>query len=273
MIIWLASYPKSGNTLVRSMIAAYLFSSDGIYNFDLIKNIKEFPHARLFTNLGYDIRNQKKTFKNYVKIQETFNRKDSVQFLKTHSKYFHYQKKHSFSNLDNTLGVVYIVRDPRNVLTSFSKFKNLSYESTLDFMTRGVGDQLTWTDNWAENFNSWKYLKSFEKYLLIKYEDLIQNRELTFLKILEFIHKLNNTKLTLDKKKLDNVVETTSFEYMQKLEKEKGFDEANFDSKSGEKIPFFFLGPKNDWKKLLDKEVALTIENSFKKEMKELGYL
>ena len=64
MIIWLASYPKSGNTLVRSMIAAYMFSPDGDYNFDLIKNIKEFPHARLFTKLGYDTKNQKKTFKN-----------------------------------------------------------------------------------------------------------------------------------------------------------------------------------------------------------------
>ena len=41
MFIWLASYPKSGNTLVRSMLAAY-FSNDGVYNFDLIKNIKQF---------------------------------------------------------------------------------------------------------------------------------------------------------------------------------------------------------------------------------------
>ena len=36
MIIWLASYPKSGNTLVRSMLSAYFFSQDGNYNFELI---------------------------------------------------------------------------------------------------------------------------------------------------------------------------------------------------------------------------------------------
>ena len=40
MFIWLASYPKSGNTLVRSMIAAYFFSKDGNYNFELIKTIQ-----------------------------------------------------------------------------------------------------------------------------------------------------------------------------------------------------------------------------------------
>ena len=41
MIIWLASYPKSGNTLVRSLLSSYFFSKDGIFNFELIKNIKQ----------------------------------------------------------------------------------------------------------------------------------------------------------------------------------------------------------------------------------------
>ena len=48
MFIWLASYPKSGNTLVRSLLSSYFFSEDGIYNFELIKNIKQFPNIKLF---------------------------------------------------------------------------------------------------------------------------------------------------------------------------------------------------------------------------------
>ena len=40
MFVWLASYPKSGNTLVRSMLAAYFFSKDGVYNFDLLNNLQ-----------------------------------------------------------------------------------------------------------------------------------------------------------------------------------------------------------------------------------------
>ena len=51
MIIWLASYPKSGNTLMRSILSAYFFSKDGKFNFDLLKNIKQFPDNRLFKNL------------------------------------------------------------------------------------------------------------------------------------------------------------------------------------------------------------------------------
>ena len=35
-IFWIASYPKSGNTLLRSILSA-LFSSDGNFNFELLK--------------------------------------------------------------------------------------------------------------------------------------------------------------------------------------------------------------------------------------------
>ena len=58
MIIWLASYPKSGNTFMRSLLASYFFSKDGNFNFDLIKNIKQFPSS-LFEKIGVDIRNEK----------------------------------------------------------------------------------------------------------------------------------------------------------------------------------------------------------------------
>ena len=45
MFIWLASYPKSGNTLSRALLGSYFFSKDGIFNFEIIKNIKQFPHS------------------------------------------------------------------------------------------------------------------------------------------------------------------------------------------------------------------------------------
>ncbi len=104
MIVWLASYPKSGNTLVRSLLAAYFFSKDGVFNFDLIKNIKQFPNITLFENMGIDIRNEKDVVKNYIKVQESFNKKNSVQFLKTHSYLFNYYNKYPFTNLNTSLG-------------------------------------------------------------------------------------------------------------------------------------------------------------------------
>ena len=273
MIVWLASYPKSGNTLLRSMLAAYLFSKDGIYDFSLIRNIKQFPHGGLFIKMGIDIKNHNETVKNYIKAQESFNKKDAVQFLKTHSYLFNFNKENPFTDFNNTLGAIYIVRDPRNVVTSFSKYRGLTNEETADYMIKGSGDGLTWTNNWASNFHSWKLFKKHERYLLIKYEDLINKPELTFLNILNFIHKITKSKLVLDKEKFNNTIKTTSFENMQKLEKEKGFSEAGINEKTGEKVPFFNLGPKNNWRQSLDSETIQKIEKAFKKEMEELGYL
>ena len=280
MFIWLASYPKSGNTLLRSMLAAYFFSKDGIYNFSLIRNIRQFPNTHLFKNLGIDVNNQKEVVKNYINVQKSFNKKNSVQFLKTHSYLFNIEN-HAFTDLNNSLGVIYLVRDPRNVVTSWARFANVSIENatnTLINVKHFGGDEKTQEPivhmgTWDGNFQSWKSFKYQERYLLIKYEDLIADREKYFLESLKFIYKLNNTDFILDKSKFNNVLDTTSFEKLQRLENEEGFFEAKKDKKTGKKIPFFNLGPKNDWKKLLDQKIREKIEKAFRKEMTELNYL
>jgi len=284
MFVWLASYPKSGNTLVRSLLASYFFSKDGIFNFDLIKNIKQFPHAPLFKSFGFDIKNEKELIKNYIKVQDSINKKNSTQFLKTHSYFFNFDGN-DFTNLNNTLGVIYIVRDPRNVVTSLTNFLDISITKATDHLIQspyigGIPNSnkieeimKTYTGTWSGNFNSWKSFKSNRKYLLIKYEDLIFNKEENLKKILKFIYKLKNINFEIDETKFENVIQSTSFENMKNLEKEEGFEEARISIETKEKIPFFNLGPKNEWKKLLDLEIVKKIEKAFKKEMKELEYL
>ena len=285
MFVWLASYPKSGNTFVRSLLAAYFFSKDGIYNFDLIKNIRQFPNITLFENLGINIKNDYEVIKNYIKVQETFCKKDSIQFLKTHSYLFNFENKYPFTNLNNSLGVIYIVRDPRNVATSFANFSDFSTDRAASAMINKInfGGNLetkkrrgestrVWTGTWNNHYNSWKSFTYKDKYLLIKYEDLMLDTEKVFLKILKFVHNLNKSTFLLDKNKFKNALKTTSFSNLKNLEKTEGFVESKLD-KEGKKIPFFNLGPKNDWKKLLDIKVKKKIEKAFEKEMIELGYL
>ena len=48
MIIWIASYPKSGNTWIRSLLGAYLYSDNGIFNFNLLNKIDQFPEKKIF---------------------------------------------------------------------------------------------------------------------------------------------------------------------------------------------------------------------------------
>ena len=284
MFIWLASYPKSGNTLVRSLLASYFFSKDGNFDFDVIKNIKQFPISELFEKIGVDLKNEKEVLKNYIKVQENINQKNSVQFLKTHSYLFNIDNN-PFTDLNNTLGAIYIIRDPRNVVISYAHHFATSVDDAAHQLVNSInmGGNLTsqkpsdrtkvYLGSWSSNFNSWKSLKTPGKYLLIKYEDLINNKKETFLKMLEFIHKLKKVRLVVDNTKLDNAIASTSFKKMQNLEKEKGFIESKIDNKTGKNIPFFNLGENNKWEKSLNSEIVKKIENAFGKEMKELGYL
>ena len=284
MFIWIASYPKSGNTLVRSMISSYFFTKDGSYDFGLLKNIGQFPDITLFENLGIDINNEKEVIENYINVQEKINNKNSIQFFKTHSHLFNIDNN-LFTNLDNTLGVIYIIRDPRNVVLSWSKHASTSHEQTTDRMinrshfggdinSKNISERtLVYSGTWSANFNSWKSFKAQDRYLLVKYEDLVINKEKTFLDILNFLGKFRKTKFILDNKKFENVLKSTDFQIMKNLEKDKGFMEAKIDKKTGEKIPFFNQGIENDWKKKLDTKLKDKIETAFSNEMKELGYL
>ena len=276
MIIWLASYPKSGNTLVRSMLSAYNFSNTGEFNFELLKNIKQFPNRNIFNYLGVDTSNKLEIAKNYISAQEEINKRDgnSIRFLKTHSA-LHSINGYPFTNYKNSLGTIYIVRDPRKVVLSNANHYQVALDESLKQLISGtvLGEDiyLTHVGTWSSNYNSWKEFKKLDKYLLIKYEDLILKPKEAFISILEFIHKLTKTKFVPDELKLNNVLKTTTFEYLQNLEKKESFPESR-KTKDGKLINFFKYGKRNTGKNLPE-EINKNIEENFNLEMKELGYL
>ena len=83
-------------------------------------------------NIPHDhVVNKKKVLENYVKAQELFNTKESLQFVKTHSSLLK-----GFKDYKNTLGAIYIIRDPRNVVTSIKNhFSKNDYTEALKFIT------------------------------------------------------------------------------------------------------------------------------------------
>ena len=279
MIVWLASYPTSGNTFVRSLLSSYIFSNDGNFNFELLKNVKQFPDNLLFEQLGVNTDNEIEMYQNYINSQKIFNNKESIRFLKTHSCFVN-TDEFKFTDRHNTLGVIYIVRDPRNIVTSHAHHFQTTTEQACEILLSrqylGITSKkhcLTFLGSWKEHFNSWKIFRKFNKYLLVKYEDLINDTEKTFLNILKFIAHLGRVKFSYDKEKFKNTLKTTSFEMMQKLEAKESFVEASENLQTGEKINFFNLGIKNDWKKLLDKKIKENLEKELEEEMKELKYL
>ena len=51
MIIWIASYPKSGNTWIRSFISAILYTEDGNFNFNNLESIPQYPTRKQFEGI------------------------------------------------------------------------------------------------------------------------------------------------------------------------------------------------------------------------------
>jgi hypothetical protein len=280
MIIWIASYPKSGNTLLRSLLSAYFFTNDGSFIFDHLRKIDQFPNISLFKELGIDLNNKNEIEKNYIKAQELITKdKKKIQFWKTHNAFCKFQNKYEFTNLNNTLAAIYVVRDPRNVATSFANHYQVSINKAVDFLFKNTvikksnNDLLpVFSGAWNFNYNSWKNLSKIHRYCLVKYEDLANNKKDTFIKILKFIRQVTKMNYDLNYEKINNVINTTNFEKLKKMEKKIGFQES-IKNNDKEYINFFNLGSKNNWQNFLDKDLSKKIEVQFKNEMMELGYL
>ncbi len=280
MIIWLASYPKSGNTFLRSILGTYFFSQDGNFSFEQVYKIGQFPSLFHFNEMDIDINNIEQTMASYINVQNKFNLKNkSKKFFKTHSAFFDNKSNNSvFSNSKNSLGAIYIVRDPRNVVMSYAHHYSIEIDQAFNqmtdqelFLSKTELHPKVFISSWRLNYISWK--KASIPVLLIKYEDLIKDTKEKLIEVFNFFQNLGMSKSLYDDKKLEKVIKSTKFKNMQKLEKEIGFNESVMDIKTNKKKPFFNLGPSNNWKNKLDSNLINKIEKAFSKEMEELGYL
>ena len=286
MIIWLASYPKSGNTWLRFYIISLLMGKQTNLNLNHLRAIMNYPHSTQFEDLVSDLFDFDEIAKNWITSQNKINSNKNLRFFKTHNMLGKF-RGNLFTNSENTLGSIYIVRDPRNVVTSVKNHYSLSnYEEATKFIFNenqvlSLSDRqkdlylkskkfpLTqFVGSWKTHYLSWKNMK--KNYLLVRYEDLVESPKNEFTKIADFVGNLLKLKFTEDQ--IDNAISLSSFDKLEKMEKDNGFTESTID-KDGNRNKFFFLGPKNDWKKILNNNTSSLIEKEFEGEMKELKYL
>ena len=272
MILWLTSYPKSGNTWVRAFLGNYLGVNLG-NTFDNIIKIKSFPQKKYFENIVDEKvlkKNGLEIFKYFIAAQKNINKNNKFHLIKTHN-FYGSVKNFEFSNKENTAGFIYIVRDPRSVAVSYAHHENISFEQSVEQMFNE--NRIASNDKfYFEARSSWKghllsWLGSPYPKLLIKYEDLKKDPFHNFEIILKFINQFLDKKIDINAKKIDEIIKISSFESLSKLENEIGFKE-----KLG-KTNFFRKGDIDEWKNVLSNEMIKKIEEKFNKEMKELSYL
>tara|TARA_X000000368_G_scaffold371092_1_gene320688 strand:- start:203 stop:1060 length:858 start_codon:yes stop_codon:yes gene_type:complete len=285
MIFWIASYPKSGNTWLRALISTYYYSENGVFEDKLLKKIDQFPTKKYFKDFEYDKKNAGDTCKFWIKAQEKVNVEKEIKFFKTHN-VFGKVNDFDFTNSQNSIGGLYVIRDPRNVITSIKNHYQLNDEQAIDWITNeknfiynvqsfeenGFSD-FQFISSWKTNYKSWKIQKKIP-IKFIKYEDLINKTYVVFLEVINYINTITKNNQKIDKEKIKKTLKSTTFETLKNNEIKKGFSEAvpSREDKN-KKISFFHLGPKNDWKKILNRDLKIKIEKSFEKDLKELSYL
>ena len=160
----------------------------------------------------------------------------------------------------------------------------MNYETSLKWMTNsknyiydirnvkedGYSD-FQFISSWNMNYKSWRVQKKIP-IKIIQYEDLLKETYVVFKGIVEFINKTLSIKEEINIDKLKNSVNSTSFNKLKNEEKKNGFVEAVPSKKNDAKVPFFNLGPDNDWRKILDQDQQSKLKDIFKEDLIKLGY-
>ena len=282
MIFWIASYPKSGNTWLRTLISAYYYSNDGIFNQRLINNIGQFPEKKHFQGFDYLPQLTIDTTRFWIKAQEKINKDKKIRFFKTHNVFGSINDR-KFTDKNNSIGCIYIVRDPRNVITSLTNHYELDYSQALTWMLdpkKYIYDfdkikefsDFQFISSWENNYKAWKSQKEFPL-LIVRYEDLLNKTYAVFTDVIKFINETTKNRQSINKSKIKNSINSTSFHKLKENEKKYGFSESVKSRKNDKQIPFFNLGPENNWKKILNPEFQIKLNKIFEKNLKELGYI
>ena len=278
MIVWIASYPKSGNTWVRSFLTAYYYCKDGVFDINNLIKIQDYPNKQFFKN---EVK-KGEIHKHWEESQINIVNQKKIKFLKTHNSLISAFGK-NFTEPKYTLGVIYIIRDPRNVITSVKNHNDFkTYEEALNMMQNdnAVISDYSYLNNhaktniinsWRINYQSW-LRNNYYRRILIKYEDMLKNPYQTFRDIVIFVNTICKFNDNFDEKKFNNSIETTSFKKLKELENQGKFTESVYSIHDNRKVKFFNQGPDNYWKKNLSHELILKMNDYYKDDLKKFNY-
>lgn len=272
-IVWLASYPKSGNTWFRAFLTA-------------LQNGGEVDINKMATS---GIFSSKETFESVCDMDadeltgreiQAYNRQ-VYRHLSDHSEEKKFIKIHDAFTCDDdgvplipedvTHCAVYFVRNPLDVAVSFANHNNQPVVKTIDKYINNPEGTLSAAPavnqfpqpllSWSGHVESWLRQPQFPVYML-RYEDMLAD---TFNVFKDVIQK---TGLHYTDEEIQAAITASSFEALRRQEEEKGFRE-----KMPKSPRFFNAGITGNWKQVLTKEQVDNIRQYHEGMMKKLGYI
>jgi hypothetical protein len=274
-VTWIASYPRSGNTFMRVLLANYLLSEATPF---AINELAEFCPTDTSRGMWHaaGIDQAALTDENWWKrrsdVLETYRRsKASPQFLpvKTHTGNYAMFGQAGF-NFQAQDKIIYIVRHPLDVVVSYADYNDIEIDLAIDIMCQSMSfakDDITGErelrGSWSENVASWIFHPPCPL-IIVRYKDLADNTAGTLADVLTFLG------MTVDPVRLIRAVHFSSFKLLQEQESATPFVETMTKPASGR---FFRVGRCRQWLKSLSSDQAYRLADACEDVMERLGFV
>jgi Sulfotransferase domain len=274
-LIWLASYPKSGNTWTRaflSNLAAILageqqgLNVNSINRFTIGENFAQFYEERLGFKPTEKHRKEIAALRHDVQrwIADQY---EGLVFVKTHNGLLNDQGR-SIINFGVTSGAVYIVRNPLDVAISLSHHLGRSIDGAIETMgsldvETPINDKRVYEvwGSWSQNVGSWTR-KPHPAIYVMRYEDMLSAPDKAFGGLARHL------RLKPSPQQLALAIDHSSFANLKSQEEREGFRERPETAKQ-----FFREGRAGQWKEILTPAQIDRIVNAHGEQMKRFGYL
>ena len=271
-IIWLASYPKSGNTWVRSFLHNLLRNTQDSVDLDELDHfcLGESDLRWYARHLSGDPETAsvemiaKVRSKGQQDMTQAFP--DSV-FVKTHN-YLGDWNGYPLHNMGATAGGIYVLRNPLDVVLSVTHHFGVDIDGAIERMAHpnagsGLNDKHIPEvhSSWSTNVKSWTGQPN-PSLFAVRYEDLLDKPNVYFKNMAHFLG------LNPPKERLKRAIENASFKKLKALEEEKGFKEKSKHSKS-----FFREGKAEQWREQLSESQIKRIVADHREQMERFNYV
>lgn len=275
-IVWLSSYPKSGNTWLRCFFDAYITGEVDINN--IVSSVTDDSAPRALPGDGSDPSKFPIDVQMLARpmgmlrlvrqfeLNKTETGIDIPLFVKTHNAHLVTNGIELLSQ-QLTKSVIYIVRDPRDVVVSFAKHMGKDVDQALEYFFdkyRVLQDDRH--PKMADFISSWpnavaSYVSAdTHNVKIIKYEDMKARPVDTFSRI------VRHAGLAVDQERVEKALELVSLEKLKAQEKKDGFKESSPHAKNS------FFGDGGGWEDKLTQSQIFKIEKGCRTMMKKLGY-
>lgn len=270
-VVWLASYPKSGNTWVRTFLTNYVQDLDEPADINkLIGGWSYLERSRFDDVMGLSSSDMTEDEVNHYR--PSFNaglveHAGPPVFIKSHESYRRFPDGSSLFGSVEGSKAIHVVRNPLDVAVSFAHHDDTNIDCTIKklgnpsaTMSGGAFRFVEFMGDWTSYNESW--IEQGEiPVLSLRYEDMLSDTEACFAEIIRF------TGLDFAEDRMKKAVAFSSFDQLQEQEKQKGFVERQPTAKS-----FFRRGRAGDWQNSLSPGQVSKILGTHGLLMERLGY-